>query len=208
MLGLIIVAGGKSTRMGEDKLLIEHKGKTVLEVVVEKFLRFSDFKKLVVVCDENKRNILDIKDSRVCFAMPGKTRIESVLSGVSLFNDKDFVLVHDAARVFIDDDTIKKSIETAKENKAFFIGVKVTDSIKVKENRKYKSLNRENYIYVQTPQGGLAGDIEKAYNYCIANNIKVNDESSAFEEIGLDMIFLEGKYNNIKLTSPSDRRFL
>jgi len=48
MIATIILAAGKSRRMGKAKLLIEYQGKSLLKIAIDKALRVSDISYLVV----------------------------------------------------------------------------------------------------------------------------------------------------------------
>ncbi len=205
MIGLIIAAGGKSTRMKSgNKLLLELRGKSVLHFTIEKFLNFKEIQKIVVVTPEEVFKSLNIKDSRIIRANPGKTRKESVLSGLEFFNEKDFVMVHDGARPFIHNETIESCIRLATDKQAFFVGVKCINSMKKKEDGKLISVDRNLFVEVQTPQGASFNDLKKALSF----DGEFTDESSALERQGVYSKMIEGTLDNVKITTDAHRRLL
>lgn len=63
MIATIILAAGKSRRMGQPKLLIEYQGKSLLKIAVDKALQVSDISYLVVGANKQYLNL--IKDTDV-----------------------------------------------------------------------------------------------------------------------------------------------
>lgn len=59
----IILAGGKSSRMGEDKSLLTFNDKTLIAQIVETLKRVPAIKEIIIVSNEsNKYNFTDIKE--------------------------------------------------------------------------------------------------------------------------------------------------
>lgn len=70
MVSAIIMASGESKRMGENKLLLEYKGKKIIEYVLDK-VSVCDFNNILVVCNNEEiikicsdRNISTIYNSK------------------------------------------------------------------------------------------------------------------------------------------------
>ncbi len=205
MIGIIIAAGGKSTRMKSgNKLLLQLEGKSILSYTIEKFLPFKKLEKFVIVTSEEVFDSLKINDSRIIRANPGKTRKESVLSGLEFFSEKDFVMVHDGARPFINTETIEWCMDSACNKEAFFVGVTCINSMKKKEDGKLVSVDRDLFVEVQTPQGAGFEDLKKALSF----EGEFTDESSALERIGVYSKMIEGTLDNVKITTDAHRRLL
>ncbi len=212
---VIVVAAGASSRMkGTNKQLLLLGGIPVLIRTLRAFENSDKISNIIlVVRDEdlfeiqmlcNKYMITKISDI-VC---GGKTRQESVLNGFARLKETDSkVLIHDGARPFVDGETINSVITALETCHAVTCGVKVKDTIKeIDENGKViKTLNRENLISVQTPQGVTVAEYLNA-----SGNVDVSkftDDTSIMEAAGYDVFVVEGSYKNIKITTKEDIAF-
>ncbi|MCB0328529.1 MAG: 2-C-methyl-D-erythritol 4-phosphate cytidylyltransferase [Bdellovibrionales bacterium] len=90
----------------------------------------------------------------------GATRQESVRLALQAIGElkpkpRDLVLIHDAARCFVDPETVRAVIDCAAATGAATLGVPQTDSLKVVNSvdlRVERSVSREELWRVQTPQ--------------------------------------------------------
>ncbi len=211
-LPVIVVAAGASSRMkGSNKQLMLLGGIPVLMRTLLAFENSENISNIIlVVRDEDlfqvqmlaqKYAINKITDI-VC---GGATRQESVLKGFARLNDTDKnVLIHDGARPFVDEKIIDCVCGALESHLAVTCGVKVKDTIKeIDQNGKFsKTLNRENLISVQTPQGVNVSEYLKA-----TENVNVKDftdDTSIMEAAGYEVFVVEGSYKNIKITTKED----
>ena len=137
----------------------------------------------------------------------GETRQESVFNGLnSLPSNAKKVLIHDGARCLIDPTLINKCALELEQNDAVVLATKVTDTIKVVDNKGYiqESPNRQNLWAAQTPQGFLVKRLKKAHEIAIEKNWTVTDDASLFEMLNWQVKIIEGNSANIKITSPLD----
>ncbi len=65
-----------------------------------------------------------------------------------------------------------------------------------------KSVNREKYKIVQTPQFFQSGLIKRAYEQTF--NEKFTDDANILESSGKQIYLIEGDTKNIKITHPED----
>lgn len=184
---VIIPAAGKSVRMGGiKKENIALGSKTVLEHVKD---AFKDFDQMIVVGPDGD-------------CEGGSERTESVANGLRLvFDDIDYVLIHDGARPFIDQDTIKRvkdKLETG--SKAVIPVVRPKNTIRTLE----KTLDRTKLFEVQTPQGFEKNLLLKAYEKALADGFLPTDDASVVEHFGEKVDVVEGNYKNIKITTIDD----
>ena len=97
------------------------------------------------------------------------------------------------------------NVANALENHvAVTCAVKVKDTIKEidKEKKVIKTLNRENLVSVQTPQGARVLEYLKAISETDIS--KFTDDTSILEAAGYDVYTVEGSYKNIKITTVED----
>src|SRR4051794_25875755 len=136
-VGVIIVAAGRSQRMGAGppKPLLEIGGRSILARSVGAFDAVPEVEELVVVVPAElvpEAPSLVGATSRPCrFVAGGAERHESVRAGFRRLSDGvDVVLVHDAARPFVDAGVISRVLEATREAGAAVPGVRARDTVK------------------------------------------------------------------------------
>lgn len=153
----------------------------------------------------------------------GSTRQESVYKGLlslrDIANDQDIVLIHDAARPFTDYrniaellDYMQKAIIDKSRPQSATLAIQVSDTCKVvDDNNRIVSdqiVNRDVLRLIQTPQAFYFGDLLKAHEFYMsqedANSIKVTDDTSLINLIGIKTAIINGNSDNFKITTASD----
>ena len=171
-VGAIIVAAGKSQRMsGTDKIFAPLAGQPVLLRVLQPFIDCPSIDRIVVVLnnrnyDEGKELIVEQNwEKEVAVCIGGRRRQDSVLAGLKLLGDCDYVVIQDGARPFVTIDLIERGIDAAMENGAAVAAVPATDTIKIgdKDMIAKQTLERDSLWICQTPQVFLYDALIKAY---------------------------------------------
>ncbi|WP_027633499.1 2-C-methyl-D-erythritol 4-phosphate cytidylyltransferase [Clostridium hydrogeniformans] len=212
---VVIVAGGKGKRMGEpiSKQFLLLDDKPILYHTLKAFDDCNSIDDIILVISKEdidyfNNNIKDTFTFKKLKAVVegGKERQDSVYNGLKSCKECDIVLIHDGARPFVEEDMIIKGIETSKRYGASACGVIPKDTIKVREVNGFSesTLDRNTLIAVQTPQCFKYDLILKAHEYINKNNISVTDDTMALELMGNKVYLYEGKYTNIKVTTPED----
>lgn len=212
---VVIVAGGKGKRMGEpiSKQFLLLDDKPILYYTLKVFDNCNSIDDIILVISKEdidyfNNNIKDTFTFKKLKAVVegGKERQDSVYNGLKSCKECDIVLIHDGARPFVEEDMIIKGIETSKRYGASACGVIPKDTIKVREVNGFSesTLDRNTLIAVQTPQCFKYDLILKAHEYINKNNISVTDDTMALELMGNKVYLYEGKYTNIKVTTPED----
>ena len=207
MISVIITAGGVSRRFGSNKLLEKIGDKTVIETTILKFLDCAD--EIVIPCGgetlEFLKNSSVCKDPKIKFAQFGETRQKSVYNGLLALEYKDFVLIHDGARPFIEKKVIDEIIKTLPEKKALCCGVFAVDTIKITDEfgAIIKTIDRKNVFQAQTPQAFEYDLIMSAHNK-FALRDDFTDDSSLVEALGVKVWTICGGSVNKKITTPAD----
>ena len=209
---IIIVAGGKGLRMGSDipKQFLPIGGKPVLMRTLERFRAYSTALQIILVLPEAQqdywRNLCEEYhfDVEHQIANGGQTRFHSVQNGLALVpDDADGVVgVHDGVRPFPSIEVIRNCYETAREKKAVIPVIPVVETVRQLDNEQSKTVPRDNYRLVQTPQ---TFDIQllKAANRQPYND-GFTDDASVVESYGHAITLVEGNRENIKITTPYD----
>ena len=216
-----ILAGGIGKRLGfkQPKQFIKINNKPVLIYSVEKFLMIDEFDKIIVTvpsqCLDYTKNIISEffgDNKKLVIIEGGKERNDSILNSIYYLKENncpnDSILVtHDAARMFVTTDLIKKGIKYAKEYGAASAVIPVTDVIfESKEVSKLEDIPlREHLFHSQSPQ---SFNIDKFIE--IYNDLNSDEKNKLYEAMTLfylrnENIFLfEGDKGNFKITVPFD----
>ena len=209
----VIPAAGNSSRMkGMNKLIYELDGVAVTAHTLMKFENCAAIDEIVIATrpdmfDEIADMCKEYSISKVSSIVAGgATRTESVIAGVrAVGKNIKYIAVHDAARPFVSEDIILKTLEAAIKTGAAAPAVPVKDTIK----RAVGSIvvdtpKREELFAVQTPQIFDRELLLGALGNAVENNIPITDDCSAVEAIGMSVFLTEGDYSNIKITTPED----
>ena len=115
MAECIVLAGGKSTRMGTNKLLLDFKGHPLLWHTIQSVAPFVN--RVIVVTGRYDQEIRDaLKDLKVTFVYNKDYELgmfSSVLTGVKETKEGFFVIPGDCP--FVSSDTIKKILNSKGE---------------------------------------------------------------------------------------------
>lgn len=137
----------------------------------------------------------------------GKERYESVYEALKVAS-MDYVLIHDGARAFLDEEIISRSMKGVAEYNACVIGMPVKDTIKIVDKDQYaiETPKRSLLWQIQTPQCFITDEIRQAYEQMMAEEAKnITDDAMVMEQYGDRRVkLIEGSYENIKITTPED----
>lgn len=208
MIHLVLLAAGSALRYGEKKQFVRIAGKELWQWSLERFINLID--DAVVVVPEK-----DIGKFRIAeYAIPidikpgGKTRLQSSYIGTKELTG-GIVLIHDAARPLVSSALIKKVIDKAKLFEAAVPVVSISDTIKlIKNGRVVRTVERDEYKLVQTPQGFKTELIKEALENAVMKSLELTDDAAAVELIGRLVYTVEGEKSNIKLTYQEELKFI
>ena len=207
MISAIVAAAGKGTRFGNfKKQFLKLNNETLIKISVKKLIK-AGIDEIVVVAP--KENLIDVEKDlanlkkKIEIVAGSSTRQKSVLNGFKICSKQSsHVLIHDAARPFIEVDLILKLIELSKTNPAATIAVKPVDTVKIlNPDGKIKTLNRNLIFLTQTPQIFKRDLFEECI---LKNSTDLTDECQLFEQLNLNIKFLLSSKTNIKITTKED----
>ena len=142
------------------------------------------------------------------FVIPGgDTRQASVYEGLKYLTQfsPEYVLVHDAARPFVDKSSVKDIIESITTYGAATLAIPVTDTIKLIEDKEIKeTLDRSVLMSAQTPQGAKFEWLLKAHEKANAKALQVTDDAALLELENKVVRIVIGSKSNIKITVKED----
>ncbi len=209
----VIVSAGNSSRMGGvNKQFLEINNIPVIAHTIKVFEASDLIDEIVVVtreCDiENIKNLISQYNLKKVSAVVkgGDTRQLSVYNGVINTNkNADFVAVHDGARPLVTEKVIADTLYKAFECGAAATGVKVKDTVKqVNDNDDIVRTPDRAYLrFIQTPQVFSKSLYLESVN-TVENSRDFTDDCMLIEAYGKIVKFVDGDYENIKITTPED----
>lgn len=212
----LIVAAGSGSRMGQDlpKQYLTLGGKPVLRHCLEAFMAHPGISGVRVVINASFRDLYDQAAAGLDLLAPvqgGKTRQESVRLGLeSLASEApDYVLIHDAARPFIDAGTIDRTIDALARHAGALVAVPVVDTLKRGRadgdvTFSGTTVDRAGLYRAQTPQGFRFREILAAHREAANAGPEMTDDAAVAEAVGLDVVLVTGHEDNFKITNPAD----
>lgn len=213
LLSAVVVAAGRSQRMGFDKLLTPLAGKPLLVHTVGRLLAVPLITEIIIVVrpeiESRVRELFreQISTGKIRVTRGGALRQDSVRNGlIAAADDAEYVLIHDAARPFVTTELVNLVLEAAKKNGAAVCGVPCSDTLKqvTPERQVEKTLDRNVIWSVQTPQIFRKSLLFDAYNHVAAQGIEVTDDTAAVELFGKPVTIAHYQGINLKVTTPAD----
>jgi len=222
---VIIPAAGLGTRMSaapggpksKSKQFFELQGTPILVHTLRKFAHCNAVSEIVVALRKNETATFQKQIERESFKKPlrivegGEHRQNSVANAIATIEaaDEDIVLVHDAVRPFVDQETIVNVIEAVKKYGAAIAGVPAIDTVKQVERTAdgavvIATVPREKMVLAQTPQGFRFGLLKKAFDEAAVDGFMGTDEASLIERTGDAVHVVMGSPRNMKITTPAD----
>lgn len=208
---VLIVAGGKGLRMGTElpKQFLVIAGKPVLMHTIEAFHRFDEKIKIILVLPSDQqaywRELCCTHHFTIVHTVVdgGETRFHSVKNGL-YYAEPGLVGVHDGVRPFVSPQVIGRCYELAAVKKAVIPVVDVVETIRHLTEQGSKTVDRNDFKLVQTPQVFDVELLKRAYAQ--EYNPSFTDDASVVEAMGVSVYLTEGNRENIKITTPFDLR--
>ncbi len=198
----IILAAGKSSRMSNNKLTYIMDSSPLILHTIKAFEAFIDIKNIYVVTDD--KNIINFlkTNRRITFINGGATRTQSVHNALKECPN-DYVIIHDGARPFVSPHLIEKIMTATKKHNSAVPIIKISDSLRIVDQNQIKGYpNREDFYFIQTPQGFNKKQLLLAYNQ-VENN-SYTDDSEVYGKFVSPPFTVEGERKNKKITYDID----
>ena len=207
---IVIVAGGKGLRMGGDipKQFLSVCGKPVLMRTLEAFHTFDAAIHIVLVLPVSQQAYWKELCREYQFELSheiadgGETRFHSVLNGLALVEGDGLVGVHDGVRPFVSQEVIARCYEEAARCKAVIPVIDVVETVRHLTEEGSKTVPRDRYKLVQTPQVFDVALLRRAYQQEYTDLF--TDDASVVEALGEKVCLVKGNRENVKLTTPFD----
>ena len=213
-VGVVIVAAGSGTRTGSTELKQFRwvAGKPMLLHSVQRFLARADVATVVCVLPKSHAGdpppwLFQCDLERLAITVGGRTRFESVVRGLQELPDEvGVVLVHDAARPFVDDDVVDRVVAAARTGVGAIAALPVVDTLKEvdDEGRIVRTVARARLWRAQTPQGFPREPLDRAYHAAWTAGEEGTDDAAIFERAGLPVVVVRGSERLLKVTEEPD----
>lgn len=214
---VIVPAAGIGKRMLAScpKQYLTINNQTILSHTVNRLLSHKNIAKVILALsdDDDYFTQTTLADNpNIIRVSGGKERVDSVLSGLQVINDIEWVLVHDAARPCITHDDIDKLIEQClTHSSGGILAAPVVDTMKLATQNNTnetievsETIDRNSLWHAFTPQMFKAQELKKAIEHGQNQGLVITDESSAIELMDLPCLLVSGRRDNIKITRPED----
>ncbi len=197
MQTLILLMAGSGSRVGLDinKMMYKIDGKRLYQYVLDRFLKY-DLDIILVTSNRDYETVKQEVPSNVKVILGGNTRNESVQNALNLVKT-DRVLIHDGARVLVDDTIIEKCLESNSD--AYYVCTPLKDTIRTIDDI---TLDRNNLVVVQTPQGG------KTDLFRQGNKYSTTDDISGLKDFDIKIEKILGNDYNFKVTTKFDLKMV
>ena len=208
----IIPAAGSGERFGEEKQFKLFSGRPLLFHTLKLFFQSDYIDEIIVAVpsanvDSTHRDVLSMSAGKPVKVVAGGTRRQdSVKNGIDVSDSHStLVCIHDAARPFVTEDLIQRSISACEFADGAVVGIPSKDTVKFSENGLVKeTLDREKIWLAQTPQCFHKNKLLQALYYAETKNVTGTDESALMEAMGFSIKLVEGDSNNFKITTKDD----
>lgn len=212
---VLIVAAGRGRRFGGPlpKQYAPLHGQAVLTHTLARFLEHPAVDRVRCVIHPDDRDlyaaaVAGFDDGSVVLMDPvpgGATRQESVRLGLESLKslDPQTVLIHDAARPFIDDAIIGGVLAALDEQIGALPALPVNDTLKRGKGGVIEATHPRDGLYrAQTPQGFHFTEILDAHRELQGKEL--TDDAQLFERAGRPVALTPGSEDNFKITSEED----
>jgi len=222
---VVIPAAGLGTRMSAasaefksiSKQFFELQGTPILIHTLRRFEECDDVSEIVVALRPNEAAGFEALVAREGLHKPirvvegGEHRQHSVANALNSLSaaEDDIVLVHDAVRPLVNQETIAGVIEGVKKYGAAIAGIPAIDTVKQVDRTAdgavvIATVPRERMVMSQTPQGFRFGLLKRVFEQALADGFLGTDEASIIERSGEAVHVVMGSPRNIKITTPGD----
>ena len=206
----LVVAGGRGTRFGGGvpKQYQPLGGRPVLRHSIEAFLAHPAVDGVQVVIHADDRARYDAAVAGLPLPAPvtgGATRQSSVLAGLEALAGREpgRVLIHDAARPFVDRRIIDRTLTALESNVGVAAALQQADSLKRgRDGQITESVDRTDLWRAQTPQAFRYDEILAAHH--AAAGAEHTDDAAVAAAAGVAVALVDGSEDNFKITSPAD----
>lgn len=214
----IVPAAGRGARFGAalPKQYLPLAGRSMLETTVRRLLACDEVEGVMLALaadDTHWPGWTDIAGKPVRTCTGGSERADSVLAALDALSAHvhadEWVLVHDAARPCVRAEDVARLMAACRAaTLPGLLAAPVRDTIKRARPESPQIVEhtepRERLWRALTPQAAPLGMLRSALREGLRQALAITDEASALEFAGIATLLVEGREDNIKVTTASD----
>ena len=216
MIWALVPAAGSGRRFGGEvpKQYLHAAGKPLIGHALEALLAHPQMDGVVVALaadDPHWPGWTSLHGKPVVTCVGGVERADSVLAALHALPDNvahdALLLVHDAARPNVCGGDVSKLIAAANAQRdGAILAAPVRDTLKASDadHRIEATVPRAGLWRALTPQAFRRDLLQRALQTAQAAGVMVTDEAMAVERLGLYPVLVEGREDNLKVTTPAD----
>jgi 2-C-methyl-D-erythritol 4-phosphate cytidylyltransferase len=212
MISLILLNGGMGARArtAGPKQFVKINGVPIVAYSLKAADEVEEITEIVLNFPPGHRDTLEdlVRDyaisTPVKYADAGETRQGSVALLLDQVTN-DSVLLHESARPIVTADDFRTLIQSEHANVGFMREISFTVApVDPDTSRVTGSLERARLRNVQLPQKFNLGDLRKGHEYASESGTHYTEDATMCVDAGVDVFFIEGSENNLKVTTPGD----
>lgn len=213
-VGVVIVAGGRGTRVGgtELKQFRWVAGKPMVLHSLQTFQLRPDVALVVVVLPRDYAAdpppwIFQCDIDRMLVSQGGRDRMQSVYNGLEDMPENiSTVVIHDAARPLASGTVIDRVIRAARNGHGAIAALPVVDTLKEVDEtgRIVRTVDRTNLWRAQTPQAFPRAMIDEAHTRARRDKLAATDDAALCEHYGFPVVVVRGSERGMKVTDADD----
>jgi 2-C-methyl-D-erythritol 4-phosphate cytidylyltransferase len=210
----VVLAAGAGRRLGSatGKAFVPVEGKLIVAWSLEAFESSPDIDTIfLVVPPSDRRLATSLRAGKVrAIVDGGETRHDSEFNGLEALaadidaGDIDRLLIHDAARPFVDLALVQRLLEALAEHPGAIPALPAAARLVSGSTDGLLRGFVDGAWAVQTPQAFRAGPILEAHRKARADGFRGSDTASVLERTGRTVAVLEGNPDSFKITTPVD----
>ena len=202
-------------RLGYDmpKALVKCAGEPLLARTLKRFLPLGLIEGAIITAPagheqqfrEALRNAIPDKQLKVITG--GASRQESVALAIAQADsDTEIIVIHDAARPFVDPASVQASIDAARKYGAATVAIPSSDTILVADDSDFlmDTPDRNMLWACQTPQTFRLDVIKAAHHKAAQDKFAGTDDASLAQRMGNRVKLVQGTALNFKVTTAGD----
>ena len=203
----VVFAGGTGSRMNLDNLpkqFLTYRDKPILIYTLERFQNHKEIDGIIIVMlsewiEYTWELVRQYEISKVSAVVPGGetgllSRFSGLLKAEELYSEDTVILMHDGVRPFIDKDTISKDIASVE-----------TVALKTENGLIGEILDRSLCQLAKAPQCFYLKDLLEAHREVLkSGKTDLIDTAFLMQSQGYPLFTVEGRPENIKITTPND----
>lgn len=209
----VVPAAGIGSRMQTEcpKQYLHIGDKTILEHAVASLLAHPRISHVIIAISPTDCWFASLPlatDPNVTVVTGGGLRADSVLAGLQVAGNAQWVLVHDAARPCLHQDDLARLMALVETSKVGgILAAPVRDTMKRGEPGKpliAHTVEREDLWHALTPQLFPLELLHSCLTRALNEGATITDEASALEYCGFHPELISARADNIKVTRPED----